>query len=103
MVDPLSATASVCALCEVAAQIIKGFSNFIDDDVRLTLTEAQAYDGDMAFQYISFGHKTSVIRAPRICEVLEAWKTDFINFMQECTETMTELQKIVDKINRSET
>lgn len=42
------------------------------------------------------------IQAPRIHEVPEAWTTDFVNSMQECSGTMTELQKVVDKAKITE-
>lgn len=102
MADPLSMIASICAVCTVAVEIIKGLSEFIDE-VHHTPTEVQALSSELASLYASLGHVKLAIQAPRIHEVPEAWKTDFFNFIQECTGTMTELQKIVEKAKITET
>ncbi len=93
--------ASICAVCTVSVRIIKGLSEFIDE-VHHTPTEVQALSSELASLYASLGHMKLAIQAPRIHEVPEAWTTDFVNFMQECTGTMTELQKVVDNAKITE-
>lgn len=94
--------ASIGSICGVTVRLISTLSEFVDE-VREAPKEVQSLSNELASLYACLGHIKIAIQGPRVSKISDAWTTDFEKVVDDCGDTLADVQKIVDKARATET